>query len=192
MNEANDFLWWKHGVICEIWPRSFYDANGDGSGDLQGITRKLDYLAELGIDGIWLGPVNKSPMVDSGYDVADYRSIDPIYGTMADFEQLLAEAHRRKIHIIMDLVVNHTSDQHAWFKESRSSRDNPKRDWYIWHDGKKCGAPSIWQALVGGSVWQWDKATKQYYLHSFLKTQPDLNWRNPAVSQEIYATMRFW
>ena len=192
MSEVNDFLWWKHGVICEIWPRSFYDSNGDGSGDLPGITRKLDYLADLGIDGIWLGPVNRSPMVDSGYDVADYRSIDPIYGTMADFEQLLAEAHKRKIRIIMDLVVNHTSDQHAWFKESRSSRDNPKRDWYIWHDAKNGRAPSNWQALVGGSVWQWDRATKQYYLHSFLKTQPDLNWRNPAVRQEIYNTMRFW
>lgn len=192
MNEAKDFVWWKHGVICEIWPRSFYDTNGDGSGDLQGIIKKLDYLAELGIDGIWLGPINKSPMVDSGYDVADYRSIDPIYGTMADFEQLLAEAHKRKIHIIMDLVVNHTSDQHDWFKESLSSCDNPKRDWYIWHDGKKGRAPTNWKALVGGSVWQWDRATKQYYLHSFLKTQPDLNWRNPAVRQEIYDTMRFW
>ncbi len=192
MSETNGFVWWKHGVICEIWPRSFYDTNGDGSGDLQGIIRKLDYLAELGIDGIWLGPINRSPMVDSGYDVADYRSIDPIYGTMADFEQLLAEAHKRKIHIIMDLVVNHTSDQHAWFRESRSSRDNPKRDWYIWHDGKNGRPPSNWKALVGGGVWQWEKATKQYYLHSFLKTQPDLNWRNPAVRQEIYDTMRYW
>ena len=192
MNEANDFVWWKHGIICEIWPRSFYDTNGDGSGDLQGIIKKLDYIADLGIDGIWLGPINKSPMVDSGYDVADYRSIDPIYGTMADLEQLLEEAHKRKIHVIMDLVVNHTSDQHAWFKESRSSRDNPKRDWYIWHDGKTGRAPSNWQALVGGSVWQWDKTTKQFYLHSFLKGQPDLNWRNPAVRQEIYDTMRFW
>lgn len=192
MNEANDFLWWKHGVIYEIWPRSFYDANGDGSGDLQGIIKKLDYLAELGIDGIWLGPVNISPMADAGYDVADYRSIDPIYGTTAYYEELLAEAHKRNIHVIMDLVVNHTSDQHAWFKESRSSRDNHKRDWYIWHEGKKSSHPTNWWALFGGSVWQWDKATKQYYLHTGLKEQPDLNWRNPAVRQEIYNTMRFW
>ncbi|MCX5997994.1 MAG: alpha-glucosidase [Chloroflexi bacterium] len=192
MSEASDYLWWKHGVIGQILPRSYYDTNGDGSGDLPGIIKKLDYLVDLGIDGIWLGPINKSPMVDFGYDVADYRSINPIYGTMADFEQLLAEAHRRNIRIIMDLVVNHTSDQHAWFKESRSSRDNPKRDWYIWHDGKKGRAPSNWQAAVGGSVWQWDRTTKQYYLHSYFRAQPDLNWRNPAVRQEIYATMRFW
>jgi len=192
MSAETDFIWWKHGVLCEIWPRSFYDSNGDGSGDLQGIIRKLDYLAELGIDGIWLGPVNASPMVDSGYDVADYRSIDPIYGTMADFELLLAEAHKRGIHIIMDIVVNHTSDQHAWFKQSRSSRDNPKRDWYTWHDGKKGGPPTNWKALVGGGTWEWDKHTQQYYLHSFLKAQPDLNWRNPQVKQEIYSTLRFW
>ena len=192
MSEANNFVWWKHGVMYEVYPRSYYDTNGDGSGDLQGITAKLDYLAELGIDGIWLGPVNVSPMVDTGYDVADYRAINPLFGSMADFEELLQKVHGHGMHLIMDLVVNHTSDQHAWFKESRSSRDNPKRDWYIWHDGKNGRAPSNWKAAVGGGVWQWDKATKQYYMHSFFKEQPDLNWRNPAVRQEIYDTMRFW
>ena len=124
-----EFIWWKHGILCEIWPRSYYDTNGDGSGDLKGIIEKLDYLADLGIDGIWLGPINRSPMLDEGYDVSDYRNIDPIYGTMQDFELLVKEAEKRKIHIIMDLVVNHTSDQHAWFKESRSSKENPRRDW---------------------------------------------------------------
>jgi alpha-glucosidase len=192
MDKSSGYLWWKHGVICEIWPRSFYDSNGDGSGDLQGIIKKLDYLADLGIDGIWLGPVNASPMVDSGYDVADYRAIDPIYGSMVDFEMLLTEAHKRGIRIIMDLVVNHTSDQHEWFRQSRSSRDNPKRDWYIWRDGKGGRPPTNWWPLVGGSTWEWDKGTKQYYLHSFLKTQPDLNWRNQDVRREIYDTMRFW
>jgi alpha-glucosidase len=192
MNGEGSYVWWKHGVMCEIWPRSYYDTNGDGSGDLKGLTAKLDYLADLGIDGIWLGPINASPMVDSGYDVADYRTIDPIYGSMADFEELLHKAHGHGIRIIMDLVANHTSDQHAWFKESRSSRDNPKRDWYIWHDRKRGGVPTNWKALVGTGTWEWDKATGQYYMHSFLKTQPDLNWRNPAVRKEIYDTMRFW
>jgi alpha-glucosidase len=192
MQGEGGYVWWKHGVMCEIWPRSYYDTNRDGSGDLKGITAKLDYLADLGIDGIWLGPINASPMVDSGYDVADYRAIHPVYGSMEDFDELLCEAHNRRIHIIMDLVVNHTSDQHAWFKESRSSRNNSRRDWYIWHDSKGGGPPTNWKALVGGSTWEWDRATRQYFLHSFLKTQPDLNWRNPAVRKEIYDTMRFW
>jgi alpha-glucosidase len=188
----DNFIWWKHGVMYEIWPRSFYDSTGDGSGDLTGITEKLDYLADLGIDGIWLTPFNISPMLDEGYDVADYREVDPVYGTMTDFDRLLEEAHKRKIRIIVDLVVNHTSDQHPWFKESRISRDNPKRDWYIWRDGKNGNPPTNWKALVGGSTWEWDRTTGQYYLRSFLKCQPDLNWRNPEVRQEIYGTMRFW
>ena len=192
MNAESNYVWWKHGVLYEIWPRSFYDTTGNGSGDLKGITAKLDYLSDLGIDGVWLGPINASPMVDSGYDVSNYRSIDPLYGTMADFELLLGEAHKRGIHIIMDLVFNHTSDQHAWFIESRSSRDNPKRNWYIWHDAKHGRRPTNWKALVGGSVWEWDKKTKQHYLHSFLKTQPDLNWRNREVRDAVYDTMRFW
>jgi alpha-glucosidase len=187
-----EFIWWKHGVMYEIWPRSYHDSNGDGSGDLKGITDKLDYLANLGIDGIWLTPFNTSPMLDEGYDVAHYREIDPVYGTMADFDRLLQEAHKRNIHIIIDLVVNHTSDQHPWFKESRSSRDNPRRDWFIWREGKSGKPPTNWKALVGGSTWEWDKTTGQYYLHSFLKCQPDLNWRNPEVRREIYDTMRFW
>jgi alpha-glucosidase len=189
---AEKYTWWKHGVLYEIWPRSFYDSDGDGSGDLRGIVEKLDYLSDLGVDGVWLGPVNTSPMVDQGYDVSDYRGIDPLYGSMADFDLLVGEAHRRGIRVIMDMVFNHTSDRHPWFVESRSSRDNPKRDWYIWHDGRRGGRPNNWAALAGGSAWARDRATSQYYLHSFMKEQPDLNWRNGEVRKEIYDIMRFW
>lgn len=187
------FLWWRDGIIYQIYPRSFCDSNQDGIGDLNGITSKLDYLAELGIDAIWLSPIYPSPDVDFGYDVSDYCAIDPKFGTMADFDCLLAEAHKRNIHLIMDLVLNHTSDQHAWFKESRSSRDNPYRDWYLWRDpSPKGGCPNNWQSCFGGSGWEYDSKTGQCYFHMFYKEQPDLNWRNPAVRQALLDVFRFW
>jgi alpha-glucosidase len=184
--------WWKEAVIYQIYPRSFKDSDGDGIGDLAGIREKLDYFSELGIDAIWISPINTSPMLDFGYDVSDYRGIDPIFGTMADFDMLLADLHSRNIKLLMDLVVNHTSDQHPWFIESRSSRTNPKRDWYIWHDGKNGRAPNNWQSVFGGSAWQWDAATQSYYNHSFLVEQPELNWRNPEVKQAVFAEIEFW
>jgi alpha-glucosidase len=184
--------WWKTGVIYQIYPRSFFDSDGDGTGDLTGITAKLDYLAALGVDGIWLSPINCSPMFDFGYDISDYRCIDPVFGTTEDFKCLLAEAHGRGIRVITDLVVNHTSHQHPWFLASRSSRDDPKRDWYVWHDGKNGKPPNNWLAAFGGGAWEWDQHTGQYYLHSFLKEQPDLNWRNPEVLEAIREEMRYW
>jgi alpha-glucosidase len=182
-----DFLWWRDGVIYQIYPRSFADSNGDGFGDLPGITAKLDYLAFLRIDGIWLSPIYPSPDKDYGYDVADHTSIDPRYGTLADFDTLLAEAHKRGIRIILDLVLNHTSDQHPWFRESRSSCDNPRRDWYLWKD-----KPGNWASVFGGSGWTYDQNTGQYYFHMFLKEQPDLNWQNPAVRHAQLDVIRFW
>jgi alpha-glucosidase len=185
--------WWKHGIIYEIYPRSFQDSNGDGVGDLNGITSRLDYLKKLGIDAIWITPMFPSPQVDFGYDIADYTSIDPQYGTMADFDRLVREAKNRNIRVIVDMVPNHTSDQHSWFKESRSSRRNPKRDWYIWRDGKASGKPpNNWQAWFGGSAWKLDPTTGQYYYHYFYTEQPDLNWRNSEVRKAIYGVMRFW
>jgi alpha-glucosidase len=197
--------WWQTAVIYQIYPWSFQDSNGDGIGDLQGIISRLDYLnlgvpesgqagtgRSLGIDAIWLSPVYPSPMKDFGYDVADYCDIDPRFGTLADFDQLLQEAHRRGIRVLMDLVLNHTSDQHAWFIESRASRVSPKRDWYIWANPREGGPPSNWQAVFGGSAWEWDARTGQYYLHSFLKEQPDLNWRHPEVRQAMFEVVRFW
>ncbi|PWT87428.1 MAG: glucohydrolase [Acidobacteria bacterium] len=185
--------WWKHAVIYEIYPRSFQDSNGDGVGDLKGIISRLDYLRELGVDAIWLTPMSPSPQVDFGYDVSDYTAIDPQYGTMDDFDHLIAEAKKKNIRIIVDLVANHTSDQHAWFLESRSSRDNPKRDWYIWKDGKANGQPpNNWLSWFGGSAWKLDPKTGQYYYHYFYTEQPDLNWRNPAVRKAMYDVMRFW
>ena len=184
--------WWQRGVIYQIYPRSFQDSNGDGIGDLAGITARLDYLVALGVDAIWLSPVNPSPMADFGYDVSDYTGIDPVFGTMADFEALLAAAHTRGLKLIMDFVPNHTSEQHAWFLESRSSRDNPKRDWYIWRDGKDSGPPNNWMSEFGGSAWTFDEATGQYYYHAYLPQQPDLNWRNPAVRAAMYGALRFW
>ncbi len=190
MTEAE---WWKTGVIYQIYPRSFQDSNGDGIGDLNGIRDRLDYLAELGVDAIWISPFYKSPMADCGYDVADYCSVDPVFGTMADFEALIEEAHARGLKLILDFVPNHTSDQHPWFVESRSSRDNPKRDWYIWRDAKPDGSvPNNWLSNFGGNAWEWDEATGQYYYHAFLKEQPDLNWRNPEVREAMYEAMRFW
>jgi alpha-glucosidase len=185
--------WWKHAVIYEIYPRSFQDSNGDGVGDINGITSRLDYLRDLGIDAIWISPMYPSPLVDFGYDVSDYTAIDPLYGTLADFDRLMSEAKKRNIRVIMDFVPNHTSDQHPWFKESRSSRTNPKRDWYIWRDGKGPGEPpNNWQSWFGHSAWQWDAATSQYYYHHFYTEQPDLNWRNPEVRKAMYDALRFW
>jgi len=185
--------WWKEGVIYQIYPRSFKDTTGDGIGDLNGIVQKLDYLADLCVDAIWLSPVYTSPDVDFGYDVSSYRDIDPKFGTMKDFRKLVNEAGKRGIRIVMDLVLNHSSDQHAWFRESRSSRDNPKRDYYIWKDAKRRGGPpNNWQSVFGGSAWEWDDSTKQYYLHMFYKEQPDLNWRNPDVRQDLLDIFKFW
>jgi glycosidase len=186
--------WWQRGVIYQIYPRSFRDSNGDGVGDLAGIIERLDYFTEtLGVDAVWLSPFYPSPMVDFGYDIANYTDVDPIFGTLATFDELVAQAHRRGIHIIIDWVPNHTSDQHPWFQESRSSRDNPKRDWYIWADAKPDGSPpNNWLSVFGGPSWTWDQATGQYYLHTFLPQQPDLNWRNPAVRVAMLDTVRFW
>ncbi|MFN3741767.1 MAG: glycoside hydrolase family 13 protein [Anaerolineales bacterium] len=180
--------WWQKGIIYHIYPRSFADSNGDGIGDLNGLIQRLDYLAELGIDAIWLSPIYPSPDKDFGYDVADYTDIDPRYGSLADFDRLLQEAHARGIRVILDLVLNHTSDQHPWFQESRSSRTNPKADWYIWQDR----IPNNWQATFGGKAWSYDPKRRQYYLHLFLPEQPDVNWRNPQVRQAMLDVVRFW
>ncbi|HZM64377.1 MAG TPA: alpha-amylase family glycosyl hydrolase, partial [Candidatus Saccharimonadales bacterium] len=180
-------------VVYQIYPRSFKDTNGDGIGDLPGIIEKLDYVRMLGADAIWICPFYPSPMVDFGYDVTDYQNIDPLFGTLADFDRLIAEAHKRGIRVITDLVFNHTSDQHPWFKESQSNKINPKRDWYIWHDGKSDSTPpNNWLSVFGGSAWEYDSETGQYYLHSFSKQQPDLNWDNPEVRQTMQGIMKFW
>jgi glycosidase len=185
--------WWQTGVIYQIYPRSFQDANGDGIGDLKGIERRLDYLASLGVDAIWISPIYPSPMADFGYDVIDYCGVDSRFGTLADLDELLVQAHARRLKVLLDLVPNHTSDQHPWFAESRASRDNPKRDWYLWRDpAPNGGPPNNWISDFGGSAWAWDEATGQYYYHAFLKEQPDLNWRNPAVQSAMYDVMRFW
>ncbi len=185
--------WWESGVIYQIYPRSFQDSDGDGVGDLPGIERRLDYLAELGVDAIWLSPIFPSPMADFGYDVADYCGVDPLFGTLADFDSLLAAVHDRGLKLLLDFVPNHSSDRHPWFIESRSSRDNPKRDWYIWRDAVPDGGPpNNWISDFGGSAWEWDEATGQYYYHAFLKDQPDLNWRNPEVVEAMLGVMRFW
>ncbi|RYZ16210.1 MAG: alpha-amylase, partial [Sphingobacteriales bacterium] len=187
------FEWWHTGTIYQVYPRSFQDSNGDGIGDLQGILQRLDYLQWLGIDAIWLSPIFPSPMADFGYDIADYAGIDPIFGSLADFDELLAEVHARGMKLILDLVPNHSSDRHPWFLESRSSRDNPKRDWYIWQDAAPDGGvPNNWRSVFGGSGWEWDENTGQYYYHGFLKEQPDLNWRNPEVVAAMLEVMRFW
>lgn len=185
--------WWKESVVYQIYPRSFQDTNGDGVGDLKGIISRLSYLAELGIDVIWLCPVYDSPNDDNGYDIRDYESILAEFGTMADMDQLLAEAKNYGIRIVMDLVANHTSDEHAWFIESRSSKDNPKRDWYIWKPpGKDGKEPTNWESVFGGSVWEYDENTGEYYFHAFSRKQPDLNWENPEVRQAIYRMMDWW
>lgn len=188
-----DFLWWRDGVIYQIYPRSFADSNNDGIGDLNGIISRLDYLKDLGVDALWLSPIYPSPDADFGYDVSDYCGIDPKYGTMADFDRLLEETHRRDMRMVLDLVLNHTSDQHPWFLEARQSRDNPRRDWYIWRDpAPGGGAPNNWAARFGGCAWDLDPLTGQYYLHMFTKQQPDLNWRNPEVRQAMLDVFRFW
>lgn len=189
--------WWQTAVIYQIAVSSFADSNGDGRGDLRGIIDRLDYLGgapqSLGVDAIWLTPINTSPLRDFGYDVADYRSIEPRFGTMADFEELLEACHARGMRVMMDLVLNHTSDEHPWFVESRSSRDNPRRDWYVWRDGYRPGRPpNRWLAVVEGSAWAYDERTGQYYYHAFLPFQPDLNWRNPEVRSEMLDVARFW
>ncbi|QQO10583.1 alpha-glucosidase [Breznakiella homolactica] len=184
--------WWKEAVVYQIYPRSFQDSDGDGIGDIPGIISRLDYIKELGADVIWLSPVYASPDKDNGYDISDYREIHKDFGTMADFDRLLEEAHRRGIKIVMDLVANHTSDQHPWFIESRSSRDNPKRDWYLWRDGHNGAEPNGLRSIFSGSGWQLDETTGQYYLHLFVKEQPDLNWDNTAVRESVYETMEWW
>lgn len=184
--------WWKESVIYQIYPRSFMDSNGDGIGDIPGIISKLNYLKDLGVDVIWLSPVYKSPNDDNGYDISDYREIMDDFGTMADWELLLKEMHDRGMKLIMDLVVNHSSDEHQWFVESRKSKDNPYRDYYIWRPGKDGKEPNNWQSTFSGSAWQYDENTDEYYLHIFSKKQPDLNWENPKLRQEVYDMMKFW
>jgi oligo-1,6-glucosidase/alpha-glucosidase len=185
--------WWERGVVYQIYPRSFQDSDGDGVGDLAGIESRLDYLASLGVDALWLSPIFPSPMKDFGYDVADYCGIEPMFGDLAGFDRLLHAVHERGLKLILDFVPNHSSDQHPWFVESRSSRSNPKRDWYIWRDAKPDGSPpNNWISDFGGSAWEWDAATGQYYLHAFLKEQPDLNWRNPELRAAMLDVLRFW
>ena len=190
---TNPQRWWQTGVIYQIYPRSFQDSNGDGIGDLPGILRRMDYLQRLGVGVLWLSPIYPSPMHDFGYDVADYTGVHPLFGSMADFDRLLAETHARGMKLILDLVPNHTSDEHAWFMESRSSRDNPKRDWYIWRDpAPDGGPPNNWLSFFGGPAWTLDEATGQYYLHQFVHQQPELNYRHPAVLEAMLGEMRFW
>jgi alpha-glucosidase len=198
MSVQQDLCWWQRGVVYQIYPRSFMDSNGDGIGDLQGIIDRLDYLndgtpSSLGVDAIWLSPFYPSPMADFGYDVADYCDVDPIFGALETFDRLVFEAHSRNIKVIIDWVPNHTSDQHPWFLESRSSLDNPKRDWYIWRDPKPDGSPpNNWGSFFGGPAWTLDEKTGQYYMHQFVKEQPELNWRNPAVRAAMMDVLRFW
>lgn len=189
--------WWKESVVYQIYPRSFKDTNGDGIGDLNGITEKLDYLKELGVDVIWLSPVYQSPNDDNGYDISDYQAIMPEFGTMEDFDRMLGEAHKRGLRIVMDLVVNHTSDEHPWFVESRKSTDNPYRDYYIWRQGKggeetARKEPNNWGSFFSGSAWEYDKETDMYFLHLFSKKQPDLNWENDKVREEVFSMMDWW
>jgi alpha-glucosidase len=187
-----DPIWWKHGIIYQIYPRSFQDQDGDGVGDLKGIIRRLDYLVWLGVDAVWISPIYPSPMADFGYDVADYCDIDPLFGSLADFDALVRDAHARGLKVILDFVPNHTSDRHPWFRESRASRCSPKRDWYVWRDGRNGGPPNNWVSQFGGPAWTCDAATGQYYLHSFLRQQPDLDWRNPEVRAAMLDVLRFW
>jgi len=186
--------WWQSAVVYQIYPRSFQDSNGDGVGDLAGIAQRADYLQWLGVDAVWISPFYPSPMADFGYDVADYTGIDPIFGTLADFDRLVAALHERNIKVILDFVPNHSSSEHPWFKEARSSRSSPKRDWYIWRDPRPDGSPpNNWMSLATGrNAWEFDKDSGQYYYHAFLVEQPDLNWRNPAVRKAMYDALRFW
>ncbi len=185
--------WWRGAVIYQIYPRSFLDTNGDGVGDLPGIVEKLDYIASLGVDAIWISPFFKSPMADFGYDIADYRDVDPMFGTLSDFDRLMGKAHSLGIRVMIDQVLSHTSSEHAWFKESRQSRDNPKADWYVWADPKEDGTPpNNWMALFGGVAWKWEPRREQYFLHNFLSSQPDLNFHNPDVQAATLDNVKFW
>jgi alpha-glucosidase len=190
---TEEHLWWERGIIYQVYPRSFQDSDGDGVGDLPGITSRLEYLQWLGVDAVWISPIFPSPMADFGYDVSDYTGIDPLFGTRADFDRLLEEAHARGLKVILDFVPNHSSDQHPWFQESRASRDNPRRTWYLWRDPAPGGGPpNNWLSNFGGSAWTYDEPTGQYYYHAFLPQQPDLNWRNPEVQQAMLQALRFW
>src|SRR5258708_5399890 len=189
---AQEKAWWKETVVYQVYLQSFKDINGDGIGDLKGITQKLDYLQQLGIETIWINPFFKSPGYDNGYDVSDYYGINPVYGTMEDLEIMLAALKKKKMRLILDLVLNHTSDEHVWFKEAKTSRNNTFHDYYIWKPGKKDSVPNNWPSIFGGSAWEWNESTKEYYLHSFAVKQPDLNWDNPTVRQELYKIIRFW
>jgi alpha-glucosidase len=185
--------WWQTGVIYQIYPRSFQDSNTDGIGDINGIQQRLQHLVDLGVDAIWISPIFPSPMRDFGYDVSDYCDIDPLFGSLSDFDLLVAAAHSRGLKVILDFVPNHTSDRHPWFQESRSSRLSPKRDWYVWRDGGPNGSPpNNWESEFGGAAWTFNDPTGQYYYHAFLKEQPDLNWRNPAVREAMCDVLRFW
>ncbi|MEG6587660.1 glycoside hydrolase family 13 protein [Paenibacillus barengoltzii] len=184
--------WWKESVVYQIYPISFKDSNGDGVGDLRGILSKLDYLQDLGVDVVWICPIYQSPGHDNGYDISDYYKIDPAFGTMEDFDELLEGLHARGMKLMMDLVLNHTSDEHPWFLESRKSKDNPKRDYYIWRKGKNGGPPNNWESYFSGSVWEYDERTDEYYLHLYSKHQPDLNWENPAVIRELHDMVKWW
>ncbi|MEY5022373.1 MAG: Oligo,6-glucosidase 1, partial [Pseudomonadota bacterium] len=193
MSKAPNNNWWRGGVIYQIYPRSFADSNGDGVGDLPGITKHLDYVAKLGADAVWLSPIFKSPMKDFGYDVSDYCDVDPLFGTLDDFRTMVNKAHELGLRVMIDQVLSHTSDQHPWFAESRASRNNPKADWYVWADAKDDGnPPNNWLSIFGGSAWQWDTRRRQYYLHNFLTSQPDLNYHNPDVVEAILGTVKFW
>jgi alpha-glucosidase len=188
-----NFVWWKHGVIYQVYPRSFQDTNGDGVGDIQGVIQRLDYLKDLGVDAVWLSPIYSSPMADFGYDVRDHIAIDPLFGDMETFHRLVHAVHARSLKLILDYIPNHTSDQHLWFQESRTSRTNPRRDWYIWRDpAPDGGPPNNWRSVFGGPAWAWDEATGQYYYHAFLASQPDLNWRNADVIDAMLNVLRYW
>ena len=196
-DDRTGYLWWKHGVLYQIYPRSFADSDRDGIGDLAGLKSRLDYLRDLGVSGIWLSPIFPSPMKDFGYDISNYLDIDPVFGTLQDLADLIDEAHQRGIRVILDMVFNHSSDRHPWFLESRSSEKSAFRDWYIWHPGRRTGRggrrpPNNWRAAFGGKAWTWDKDSGAYYLHLFLKEQPDLNWRNPEVRQALLEVLRHW
>ncbi len=189
----DNMMWWRGGVIYQIYPRSFLDSRGDGVGDLNGITEKLDYVASLNVDGIWLSPFFTSPMLDFGYDVSDYRDVDPMFGTLEDFKALLEKAHSLGLKVMIDQVISHTSDQHPWFQESRQDRTNPKADWFVWADPKPDGTPpNNWLSIFGGSAWTFDSRRQQYYLHNFLTSQPDVNFHNPEARQAQLDNMRFW
>ena len=185
--------WYRESIIYQVYPRSYYDTNGDGIGDLPGITAKLDYIASLGVDIVWISPFFKSPMKDFGYDISDYCDVDPMFGTLADFDVMIAKAHSLGLKIMIDQVMAHTAEEHPWFKESRASRDNPKSDWYVWSDPAPDGnPPNNWMSVFGGSSWQWDTRRRQYYLHNFLVSQPQLNFHNPQVQQAHLDALRFW